>query len=108
MMAPFDETVMRICHCSGGRRDLSSKNAYSQRAERTRERELSEQAEVAYRRLVADWKAMSPTARTRRALRLQRVQRRRVSPQDAELLSIALESPPTHRRMCRGAVGQAA
>jgi transposase len=40
-----------------GRRDLPTKNAYSQRAERARERELSEQAEVAYRRLVTDWKA---------------------------------------------------
>jgi len=27
----------------------------------TRERELSEQAEVAYRRLVTDWKASGPT-----------------------------------------------
>lgn len=40
-----------------GRRDLPTKNSYSQRAERARERELSEQAEVAYRRLVSDWKA---------------------------------------------------
>jgi transposase len=40
-----------------GRRDLPTRNAYSQRAERARERELSEQAEVAYRRLVADWRA---------------------------------------------------
>ena len=40
-----------------GRRDLPTKNSYSQRAERARERELSEQAEVAYRRLVTDWKA---------------------------------------------------
>lgn len=40
-----------------GRRDLPTKNAYSQRTERARERELAEQAEVAYRRLVADWKA---------------------------------------------------
>jgi transposase len=40
-----------------GRRDLRTRNAYSQRAERARERELSEQAEVAYRRLVTDWKA---------------------------------------------------
>jgi transposase len=40
-----------------GRRDLPTKNAYSQRAERDRERELSEHAEVAYRRLVSDWKA---------------------------------------------------
>jgi transposase len=44
-----------------GRRDLATKNAYSQRAHRERERELSEQAEVAYRRLVADWKATAPT-----------------------------------------------
>jgi transposase len=43
-----------------GRRDLATKNAYSQRAERARERELSEHAEVAYRRLVADWKATAP------------------------------------------------
>src|SRR3954464_14922757 len=40
-----------------GRRDLPTKNAYSQRAERARERELSEHAEIAYRRLVTDWKA---------------------------------------------------
>src|SRR5215217_1103179 len=40
-----------------GRRDLRTKNSYSRRAERDRERELSEQAEVAYRRLVADWRA---------------------------------------------------
>ena len=38
-----------------------TKNTYSQRAERARERELSEQAEVAYRRLVTDWKATGPT-----------------------------------------------
>jgi transposase len=44
-----------------GRRNLPTKNAYSQRAERARERELSEHAEVAYRRLVADWKATAPT-----------------------------------------------
>ena len=43
-----------------GRRDLATKNAYSQRAERARERELSEHAEVAYRRLVADWTATAP------------------------------------------------
>jgi transposase len=43
-----------------GRRDLPTKNAYSQRAERARERDLSEHAEVAYRRLVTDWKATAP------------------------------------------------
>jgi len=43
-----------------GRRDLPTRNAYSQRAERARERELSEQAEAAYRRLVTDWKATRP------------------------------------------------
>jgi transposase len=43
-----------------GRRNLPTKNSYSQRAHRERERELSEQAEVAYRRLVADWKATAP------------------------------------------------
>ena len=43
-----------------GRRDLPTRNAYSQRAERARERELSEQAEAAYRRLVTDWKATGP------------------------------------------------
>ena len=47
-----------------GRRDLPTKNAYSQQAHRARERELSEQAEVAYRRLVADWKATAPTKTT--------------------------------------------
>jgi len=40
-----------------GRRDLTTKNTYSQRAHRERERELSEQAEIAYRRLVTDWRA---------------------------------------------------
>jgi hypothetical protein len=44
-----------------GRRDLPTKNSYSQRAERARERELSEQAELAYRRLVIDCKASRPT-----------------------------------------------
>ena len=44
-----------------GRRDLPTKNAYSQRAERARERELSEHAEVAYRRLVTDRTATAPT-----------------------------------------------
>ena len=44
-----------------GRRDLATRNTYSQRTERARERELSEQAEVAYRRLVTDWKASGPT-----------------------------------------------
>jgi transposase len=43
-----------------GSRDLATKNAYSQRAHRERERELSEQAELAYRRLVADWRASGP------------------------------------------------
>ena len=43
-----------------GRRDLPTKNSYSQRVERARERELSEHAEVAYRRLVADWQATGP------------------------------------------------
>src|SRR3954470_22615363 len=44
-----------------GRRDLATKNTYSQRTERARERELSEQAEVAYRRLVTDGTATAPT-----------------------------------------------
>jgi transposase len=43
-----------------GRRDLATKNSYSQRTHRERERELSEQAELAYRRLVADWQASGP------------------------------------------------
>jgi transposase len=47
-----------------GRRDLATKNSYSQRAHRERERELSDQAEAAYRRLVADWKATAPTKAT--------------------------------------------
>ncbi len=46
-----------------GRRDLATNNSYSQRVHRERERELSEQAEVAYRRLVADWNA-TPTKTT--------------------------------------------
>jgi transposase len=44
-----------------GRRDLATKNSYSQRAHRERERELSAQAEHAYRRFVADWQATGPT-----------------------------------------------
>ena len=40
-----------------GSRTLATKNSYSQRAHRERERELSEHAELAYRRLVADWTA---------------------------------------------------
>jgi len=43
-----------------GRRDLATKNTYSQREHRERERELSEHAEIAYRRLVTDWKATAP------------------------------------------------
>jgi transposase len=43
-----------------GRRDLATKNSYGQRAHRERERELSEHAELAYRRLVADWQASGP------------------------------------------------
>jgi len=39
---------------------LATKNSNSQRAHRERERELSEHAEVAYRRLVADWTASGP------------------------------------------------
>jgi transposase len=45
-----------------GRRDLPTRNAYSQRLERARERELSEQAEAAYRRLMTDWKATGAKA----------------------------------------------
>jgi hypothetical protein len=44
-----------------GSRALATRNAYSQRAHRECERELSEQAETAYRRLVADWTATAPT-----------------------------------------------
>jgi transposase len=40
-----------------GSRDLATKNSYSQREHRERERELSAQAELAYRRFVADWQA---------------------------------------------------
>jgi transposase len=43
-----------------GRRDLATKNSYSQRDKRERERELSAQTELAYRRLVTDWKATGP------------------------------------------------
>jgi transposase len=39
-----------------GRRNLENKSGYHQRTNRERERELSAQAELAYRRLVADWK----------------------------------------------------
>src|SRR5204862_308361 len=43
-----------------GRRAHAPKHAYSQRAHRERYRELSEHAEIAYRRLVTDWKATAP------------------------------------------------
>jgi transposase len=43
-----------------GRRNLKNKSGYHQRDNRERERELSIQAELAYRRLVADWKATGP------------------------------------------------
>jgi transposase len=43
-----------------GRRNLENKSGYHQRANRERERELSAQAELAYGRLVTDWKATGP------------------------------------------------
>jgi len=43
-----------------GRRNLKNKSGYHQQENRERERELSVQAELAYRRLVADWKATGP------------------------------------------------
>jgi hypothetical protein len=43
-----------------GRRDLTHKSGYHQRTNRDRERELSTQAEAAYRRLVADWQKTRP------------------------------------------------
>jgi transposase len=43
-----------------GRRNLKNKSGYHQQENRERERELSIQAELAYRRLVADWKATGP------------------------------------------------
>jgi transposase len=43
-----------------GRRDLATKNGYSQRVHRERERALSAQAELAYRRFVADWQTSGP------------------------------------------------
>jgi hypothetical protein len=48
--------VLRSLSALGG-----GARAYSQRVHRERERELSEQAEAAYRRLVADWQATAPT-----------------------------------------------
>jgi hypothetical protein len=44
-----------------GRRNLANKSGYHQRNNRDRDRELAAQAELAYRRLVADWKATGPT-----------------------------------------------
>jgi transposase len=44
-----------------GRRNLANKSGYHQQNNRDRDRELSAQAELAYRRLVADWKATGPT-----------------------------------------------
>jgi hypothetical protein len=38
-------------------REAASRAAYSQRAQRARDRELPEQAEIAYHRLVTDWRA---------------------------------------------------
>jgi hypothetical protein len=55
----FDESELTELR-QPGRRDLPTRNAYSQRGERARERQPSEQAEVAYRRLVTDWKAARP------------------------------------------------
>jgi transposase len=43
-----------------GSRSLEHRSGYHQRANRERERELSLQAELAYRRLVSDWKANGP------------------------------------------------
>jgi transposase len=43
-----------------GRRNLKNKSGYHQQENRKRERELSAQAELAYRRLVTDWKATGP------------------------------------------------
>jgi len=43
-----------------GRRNLKNKSGYHQQENRERERELSAQAELAYRRLVTDWKATGP------------------------------------------------
>lgn len=43
-----------------GRRNLNNKSGHHQQQNRERERELSAQAELAYRRLVADWKAAGP------------------------------------------------
>jgi transposase len=43
-----------------GRRSLKNKSGYHQQENRERERELSAQAELAYRRLVDDWKATGP------------------------------------------------
>jgi transposase len=43
-----------------GRRNLKNKSGYHQQQNRERERELSAQAELSYRRLVADWKNTRP------------------------------------------------
>ena len=43
-----------------GSRSLEYRSGYHQRPNRERERELSVRAELAYRRLVADWKAAGP------------------------------------------------
>ena len=43
-----------------GRRNLANKSGYHQQANRDRDRELAAQAELAYRRLVTDWKAAGP------------------------------------------------
>jgi transposase len=43
-----------------GRRNLANKSGYHQQTNRDRDRELAAQAELAYRRLVTDWKAAGP------------------------------------------------
>ena len=43
-----------------GRRNLAHKSGYHQQNNRDRDRQLAAQAELAYRRLVADWKATGP------------------------------------------------
>jgi hypothetical protein len=43
-----------------GSRSLKHKSGYHQQPNRDRERELSAQAELAYRRLVIDWKRTNP------------------------------------------------
>ena len=87
-----------------GSRDLATKNTYSQRAHRERERELSEQAELAYRRLVGRLASQRPSeggcgrdtgARISRALERPSRATDSVKPQTSALRFVSHPHPTT-------------